>query len=165
MSLLRKNVIKRLFCFHSDVYGGRTGAEGSAHSTARLLRSAAEHPGIAWAALKAPSWRCSPPAGWTPCCWRKTAAAFQNTPSRTPPSSAHQSQPLSTENRLVNWIILQIAHHRVIHSEYTRKTLLSHSTRTKNLTAVVKPERVFTMNRGISKRFKCSSSLKNIYKT
>lgn len=36
-----------VFRFHSDVYGGRTGAEGSAHSTARPLRSAAEHPGIA----------------------------------------------------------------------------------------------------------------------
>ena len=73
---------------------GRTSAGGSVHSTAHLPRSVWEHPGTFWGAQRAPSERCSPPAGWTPCCWKKTAATSRNTPSKTPPASAHLFPPL-----------------------------------------------------------------------
>lgn len=70
---------------------------GSVHSTSRPLRIVGEHPGTSWGARRAPYERCNPPAGWKPCCWRKTAAVSQNTLWKTPLSSAHLSLPLLEE--------------------------------------------------------------------
>lgn len=87
--------------FIQSCTAGCTWAKGNVHSTSHLLHSAGEHPGTSWGAQRAPYVRCSPPVGLTPCCWKKTAAASQSTPWKTPPSSAHRSLPLSRDGSLI----------------------------------------------------------------